>query len=1616
MAATKDINEVDLLYNLKNRLNQDKTFTNVGPTLIIVNPFKEIKNVYGSEKIEYYTEKHKQENPETREKITEPHLYDLVLIAIREMLKKNPKNQALIVSGESGAGKTVATKNSMQCITYFFSKFNKNLNENGDDTPLEKKILDCNPILEGFGNAKTVRNDNSSRFGKYVKIKLNNQTNIIEGAEMFTYLLEKSRITELGPLERSYHIFYFLLRGGDDSLLNELHLKRDIKYYNYLWHNKSSNQVTEVPSINDAECFKEVIDCFKSTKFTEEEIKEIFKIVSAVLLIGNIQYKIENNICKIENEEVYNNICDLLQVDATALLDALTRKFLPSEQKYGGSYEESKVKNYFDGLAKELYNRCFLYIVKKLNKTLDAQSDENFKYIGLLDIFGFECFQKEQNSIEQLCINYTNEQLQQLYIKDIFESDKLEFKREGLESKLYLLDATYKDNKDVIKLIKLFFMKISDATMEDKKIYPLVQDFDKLIKNDKSFKKVKENKFFVDKFVTPFFSVEHTAKTVEYSCNNFIDKNKDETKINVLKSILNSKSQLFTFIFTVTLNNEEFTAEKNKLTDDKKYVNKDEKFLGLKFCKEMKQLKKELKACNHHYVRCLKPNELKKPFIFHSNFVFNQIQYLGILATIQVRKNGFPFRRYYEDFYNYYKIISARQLDNLDAKEELKNVCKDIIVQLIGQEEAKNLEEQYLFGNSKIYMKQEFNQKLEAQKVKLLEKKIKSVGVIKVAIINMKKKAKLFSTKNNILGLQNYFRANKSRIEVQKKKEKIRAIQALYTTYVNKSKYSYLYQQIYIIQNSLRIINSKRIIEQKRNIITCLNLQMQIYIKKLKNIHKKKMRLVSQYIISKMRRKLVYKEYSNLWNNVQPFFLRLLAERRNRQILKQAKGAIMAEKYSRSIKIMQLNLLKKKMDERKDKIKFIFNFSSTKIFSKYYINLIKNILVIQKYIKVNLNQKDIIKQINNDYFTEEPKDLLMSENKDAMETLFPLALEEENTEDNEDEVSSMNNGNKMKDKNKSKGKGKRPNGKNNFDKNSTLNMKDSSLLPKGKQSDYHGLTISDNRSPNMMTSMDKTKNLKSTKNSNKNGNNNYKNNNLDSKTPSYNNHTIGYNNKNNLKNTFSKKPIPENENFLTGYPKSKNMNYKKYINEMKNKQNLLKNELIPKYINYRQATITVFAKILDIDIINDSNEIEDKSWSEEYMQVYKNCLKNNTPIQKIYISNCHSMVLNSEGKVFSWGWNNYGQCGAYPQSTKQNFILPEFRQGVDRKYPHMPILNYKTSDDILPIQNIDDILLSDNFSIVLTEKGNAISFGKNSNGELGLSHTKELKSAQLIAQFKNNVKIIKSTGNTNLLVTKNNELYIWSISKKIQLLKPTMVYLPKRIQINSISTGKNFAILLANNGICYGCGSNELGELGLTKTKYCITPEQITELAEYNDRIIQVRCGYKHTICLSESGICYTWGNNTYGQLGHENNGITVPAPIFIGDKKEKLRIVQVAAGFRASFFLTYNRTIYYSGMINNRKKSKFPVKFNINEKSSDIANEREFSVVRIMSSYSIYKSVFYATIADTRNVFSKFNNQQRVNEILNILAENWINDKKYPPFIPEICKYFNANFMRMDA
>ena len=1581
MADTKDINEVDLLFNLKNRLKQEKTFTNVGPTLIIVNPFKEIENVYGPEKIDYFIDKHEKENPEIREKITEPHLYDVVLLAIREILKKNCKNQALIISGESGAGKTVATKNSMQCITYYFTKLKENLERREsiiysptktniiikEQTPLEKKILDCNPILEGFGNAKTVRNDNSSRFGKYVKIKINKTSNIIEGAEMYTYLLEKSRITELSPLERNYHIFYYFLKGAEDELLKEVYLTRDIKYYDYLWHDKTKKQVSDVPSIDDSNCYKEVIDCFKSTNFTDEEIKQIFKVIAAVLLIGNVTFKVENNQCTIENRDVYDNICKLLDLESEPLLSAITRKYMPSEKKYGGSFDANQIKSFFDGLAKELYNRLFLWIVKKLNKTLDVkEGEDNLKYIGLLDIFGFECFQREHNSIEQLCINYTNEQLQQLYIKDIFESDKEEFRRENLEDKLYLLDATYKDNKDVIKLIKLFFLKISDVTMEDKKIYDLVKQFDKFIKNDKLFQKVKENKFFVDKFVSPFFSVEHSAKTVQYTSKNMIDKNKDEMKVKVSECLLNSNSSIFRLIFTITLNEDEFIVEKYKILDENRVVSKNEKFLGLKFCKEMKQLKKELKQCDHHYVRCLKPNEEKKSTLFYSNFVFNQIQYLGILATIQVRKNGYPTRRTYEDFYENYKLILNKFVDKNIS--DYQTLCKEIIIYLLGEEEANNLQDQYLFGKTKIFMKQPFNQKLELKKVELMKQKIYSLSIIKAAIIHLKKRQKHKRISDSIKNIKNYLMANKYKIQIKNKKDKIKRIQSMYFTHIEKQKIMYLNEVYFKIQNSLRIINAKKHIEniRKLNTMTTLNLQMYyINIKKNNLIITKK---VLDQIIEEAKEKYAYRQYNKVWNKINPYILKILAAKRFKKIKKEAQIIVMKKKYISTFKIIQLNLFLHKIDLKKQKVHYIYKFASTQIASKKYKNIIKNIKIIQHYMTIYINKTKIYDKINNDYFRDDNSDnneIQNNENEEeAVSTIFSPSIGNNN-----------NNLNNNKDNN-----------------NRKLLLTD---FEKYKYNNKYGGGLNETRFTTI-------------------GNNN------DSKTIPFITNNLAT-----LNTIESEKLTPtrnkKKERYIDAFNSFDDINNKEKAKSTKN-TNLKKrdniqncNEILPIHYNFNQPIVGVFAKILDIDCMYNYEDIDDNSWNEEFYKIYKECLQNEAPIQKIEISNCHTMVINSKGKVYSWGWNNFGQCGIFPHLTKKSYVLPNLSRKKNEKYPNLPILNYKNSDNSLPIQNISNISLNDDFSIIITQKGNAILFGDNSYGQLGQGHRMEVKSAQILTRFKNKIKSLYTTGNMNLLLTKKNDLYLWYICENDNLIQPSLIYFQRKINIESISTGKNFAILLSSNGICYGVGSNEKGELGMIEDiTFCEIPQEITNLTQFNERIIQVRCGFKHSICLSVTGKTYTWGNNTFGQLGHINNGNNLPCLINIEDKYERIKIIQIAAGFRSSFYMTNKGSIYYTGVINNESKTMTPKKFELTNKYNEI-DESDFFPVKIWTTYSRNKTIFYASLADIRNLKSRFYNIEKIRNITLTLAEKWIDDEITAPFIPHISKYFQSCFMRIE-
>ena len=449
MAEVSPINTKDLLMNIKNRYNNDLIFTNVGETLIITNPYQIIPGLYTEEKMQEIID-YSNQNSIDRYERSEPHCFDITMHSIFDLLNQS-KNQALVISGESGAGKTECAKLCMKFIAYYFGKKGE---EGKKEESLEDKILACNPVLEAFGNAKTVRNDNSSRFGKYIKIFVKAETKQIVGAYMETYLLEKSRVVSLAPGERNYHIFYQILVGINEliktnfdynhiyeycakkrlklsdqtkkyiennltaesvkKIFNMTTLK-EIKYENF---NYLKNDVYTVPTIDDVFNFYECLEGMIGTGFNENEINYVIKIVVCLLYIGNIDFQPDQTgdkcIVHPNSVPIQKFVCDVMNID----FNIFDETFIYNVRVIKGEtikspMNKNQCKAFRDTFAKEIYNRLFGFLVKRMNLTLfdenirkQVEDDDDIQHIGLLDIFGFECF--KENSFEQFCINYAN--------------------------------------------------------------------------------------------------------------------------------------------------------------------------------------------------------------------------------------------------------------------------------------------------------------------------------------------------------------------------------------------------------------------------------------------------------------------------------------------------------------------------------------------------------------------------------------------------------------------------------------------------------------------------------------------------------------------------------------------------------------------------------------------------------------------------------------------------------------------------------------------------------------------------------------------------------------------------------------------------------------------------------------------------------------------------------------------------------------------------------------------------------------------------------------------------------------------------------------------------------
>lgn len=676
MITLGELQEYTILRNLHIRYNKQLIYTYTGSMLIAINPY-EILPIYTMDQINFYQTRSMGDIP--------PHIFAIGDSSYRELLDTS-SNQCIVISGESGAGKTESTKLLLQYLAA----------ASGKHSWIEQQIQETNPILEAFGNAKTVRNDNSSRFGKYVNIYFSRK-GIIQGGNIDQYLLEKSRIVFQNKGERNYHIFYSLLAGltPDEKKKLELGRSQDYTYLN------SGNMLT-CDGRNDSLEFNDIRSAFKVLNFPDNEVWGVFSLLAAILHLGNLKFK-SFNFNNIESSEVgdainANRIASLLGVNKAKLCDTLTRKtFVAHGDKVVSTLTTASATEGKDALVKAIYGHIFEYIVDMINKTLFKDQQLSSGSIGILDIFGFENF--DYNSFEQLCINYANENLQQFFVKHIFKIEQEQYEKEGI----VWTNINYVDNQENLDMIGLRPMNLLSLIDEESR-FPKGTDITLL-------SKLNNNHASKSCYINPKsshehrFGVRHFAGDVFYTVEGFLDKNRDKLTADVKDMIIESSNDFLKNLFTV-----EFSSSQS---GSRKTVS-----LSHQFKTSLESLMKTLYACHPFFVRCIKPNEFKKPKLFDRELCVRQLRYAGLMETAKIRQAGYPIRYSYSEFVHRYRLVipNIPPAEKTDCKSATKKICNAVLQ-----------DQEFRFGHTKVFLKDNHDILLEE-----LRHKVMITAVIKV--------------------------------------------------------------------------------------------------------------------------------------------------------------------------------------------------------------------------------------------------------------------------------------------------------------------------------------------------------------------------------------------------------------------------------------------------------------------------------------------------------------------------------------------------------------------------------------------------------------------------------------------------------------------------------------------------------------------------------------------------------------------------------------------------------------------------------------------------------------------------------------------------------------------
>ncbi|XP_062381618.1 myosin heavy chain, fast skeletal muscle-like [Sardina pilchardus] len=687
MAMMTHLNEASVLYNLKERYASWMIYTYSGLFCVTVNPYKWLP-VYNQSVVVAYRGKKRQEAP--------PHIFSISDNAYQFMLTDR-ENQSILITGESGAGKTVNTKRVIQyfaTIAVSGGDKKKDASASGKmQGTLEDQIISANPLLEAFGNAKTVRNDNSSRFGKFIRIHFGTSGKL-SSADIETYLLEKSRVTFQLQAERSYHIFYQIMSNKKPELIETLLITTNPYDFPFI----SQGELT-VASINDSDELMATDSAVDILGFTGEEKISIYKLTGAVMHHGNMKFKQKQREEQAEPDgtEVADKVAYLLGLNSADLLKSLCCPRVKVGNEYVTKGQTvQQVYNSIGALAKSVYEKMFLWMVIRINQMLDTKQPRQF-FIGVLDIAGFEIF--DFNSLEQICINFTNEKLQQFFNHHMFVLEQEEYKKEGIEWDFIDFGM---DLAACIELIEkpmgifsileeeCMFPKASDTTFKNKL-------YDQHLGKSNNFQKPKPVKGKAE----AHFSLVHYAGTVDYNITGWLDKNKDPLNETVVQLYQKSSLKLLSFLYSSYSSTDEGAGGGGAAAGAKKAAKKKGssfQTVSALFRENLGKLMTNLKSTHPHFVRCLIPNETKTPGVMDNHLVIHQLRCNGVLEGIRICRKGFPSRILYGDFKQRYKILNSsvipegQFIDNKKASEKL-----------LGSIDVDHT--QYKFGHTKVFFK-----------------------------------------------------------------------------------------------------------------------------------------------------------------------------------------------------------------------------------------------------------------------------------------------------------------------------------------------------------------------------------------------------------------------------------------------------------------------------------------------------------------------------------------------------------------------------------------------------------------------------------------------------------------------------------------------------------------------------------------------------------------------------------------------------------------------------------------------------------------------------------------------------------------------------------------------